>query len=274
MKPPIDGGVILITGASSGIGNELARQLGPRARRVVLTARRRVRLEALRETILRGSPRLEVHVEPCDLSDTGATAAFADDVASRFGPVDILVNNAGFGDHSPFDLANWDKIHRMIRVNIVAPALLTRRLVGEMVQRRRGGILNIGSGAGLALMPAAAAYVGTKHFVHGFTQVLRLDLIGTDVVVTEVCPGPVETEFDERAGMTSAASAGLPPVFKISAEQCAREAISGFDNGEAVVFPGMAYKALMAVQSVAPASLQRWMMRTPAQRARAEAERR
>lgn len=265
--------VFLITGASSGIGAELARQLGPRADRLVLTARRTERLEALRAAILRGSPRLEVHVEPCDLSDLDATEAFAGDVASRFGPLDILVNNAGFGDYSPYDLAEWETVQRMIRVNVIAPALLTRRFIPPMVERRRGGILNIGSGAGITIMPAAAAYVGTKHFLHGFTEALRLDMTGTGVVVTEVCPGPVETEFDERAGIDVESAAGLPPIFRISAERCAREAISGFEKGDALVFPGSAYRALMALESVTPASVQRRAMRGRAQQARAEAER-
>ena len=273
MKPPIDSGVILVTGASSGIGAELAWQLGPRTRRLILTARRTEQLETLRDEILREGSQLDVHIEPCDLSDTEATATWASEVAARLGPIDVLVNNAGFGDRAPYDLADWEKVHRMIRVNVVAPALLTHQLLGPMVERGRGGILNIGSGAGLALMPAAAAYVGTKHFLHGFTEVLRLDLTGTGVVVTEVCPGPVETEFDERAGIDSESGGGLPPAFKITAEQCAREAIAGFEKGEALVFPGRAYKALMAAQSVLPRPLQRRAMRKPSLEARGEAER-
>ncbi|MBA3555857.1 MAG: SDR family NAD(P)-dependent oxidoreductase, partial [Gemmatimonadales bacterium] len=136
----------------------------------------------------------------------------------------------------------------------------------------RGGILNIGSGAGLALMPAAAAYVGTKHFLHGFTEVLRLDLTGTGVVVTEVCPGPVETEFDRVAGIGEGGG-GLPTALKVTAEQCAREAIAGFEKGKAMVFPGAAYKVLMAAQSVIPRPLQRMAMRGPSREARAETER-
>lgn len=273
MKPPIDNGVILVTGASSGIGAEIARQLGSRARRLVLTARRTEQLETLRDEILRKSPQLDVHVEPCDLSDTEATATWASEVANRLGPIDVLVNNAGFGDRAPYDLADWEKVHRMVKVNVVAPALLTHQFLGPMVDRGRGGVLNIGSGAGLALMPAAAAYVGTKHFLHGFSEVLRLDLTGTGVVVTEVCPGPVETEFDEQAGIDSSTGGGLPPAFKITAEQCAREAIAGFEKGKALVFPGRVYNALMVAQSVMPRPLMRRAMRKPSRQARAEAER-
>lgn len=246
--------VILVTGASSGIGAELARQLAPRALRLVLTARRTEQHEALRREMLKENPRLDIHVEPCDLSDTEATAAWAAEVAARFGPIDVLINNAGFGGRAPYDLADWEKVHRMVRVNVVAPALLTHTFVGTMVDRGRGGVLNIGSGAGLALMPAAAAYVGTKHFLHGFTEVLRLDLTGTGVVVTEVCPGPVETEFDEQAGIDSETGGGLPPTLKITAEQCAREAIAGFEKGEALVFPGRAYNSSHDRAIGAPAS--------------------
>lgn len=273
MKPPIDNSAILVTGASSGIGAELARQLGLRARRLILTARRTEQLEALRKKILGKTPQVDVHVEPCDLADTGATADWASDVADRLGPIDVLVNNAGFGDRAPYDLADWEKVHRMIKVNVVAPALLTHQFIGPMVERGRGGVLNISSGAGLALMPAAASYVGTKHFLHGFTEVLRLDLTETGIVVTEVCPGPVETEFDEQAGIDSETGGGLPPAMKITAEQCAREAIAGFEKGEALVFPGRAYKVLMAAQSILPRPLQRWAMRKPSLEARIEAER-
>src|SRR5699024_9188703 len=140
--------------------------------------------------------------------------------------------------------------------------------VPSMVERGRGGILNVGSGAGLALMPAAAAYVGTKHFIHGLSEGLRLDLTDTGVVVTEICPGPVETEFDERAGIDSESGGGLPPALKITAKQCAREAITGFEKGKALVFPGKAYKALMMTHSLIPRSLERWAMRKPSLEAR------
>src|SRR5699024_7639509 len=159
------------------------------------------RLETLREEILKRNQQVDVRVEPCNLADTGATEEWATDIANRLGPVDVLVNNAGFGDRAPYDHADWQKVHRMIKVNVIAPALLTHQFIGTMVERGRGGILNIGSGAGIALMPAAASYVGTKHFLHGFTEVLRLDLAATNIVVTEVCPGPVETEFDKQAGI-------------------------------------------------------------------------
>lgn len=271
MKPPIDDGVVLITGASSGIGAALARQLGSRPRRLILTARRTEQLEKLRDEIRAKSPRLEVYVEPCDLSDTEATTAWATEIAIRLGPIDVLINNAGFGDRAPYDFADWEKVHRMIRVNVVAPALLTHLFVGEMVARGRGGILNIGSGAGIALMPAAAAYVGTKHFIHGFTEVLRLDLAGTGVVVTEVCPGPVETEFFERLGVDSEMGSGLPRALNITAEQCAREALAGFEKGTALVFPGRVFRALMTAQAVVPRPLMRLVMRKPSRKARTEA---
>jgi uncharacterized protein len=270
MKPPIDKGRILITGASSGIGREIARLCAGRAAVLVLTARRTERLESLRDELVAANPRLQVEVESCDLADEQDVVGLADRAREHAGGVDVLVNNAGIGNYAPYDQVEWSTVERMIRVNVIAPALLIHELLPEMVQRRRGGILNIGSGAGVALMPAAATYVGTKHFLHGFTEVLRLDLIDTGVVVTEVCPGPVETEFDDVAGI-GASGGGLPPTFKISAERCARESLAGFDEGQPMVFPGTAYKLLMTAQAFAPRRLQRRALQKAAREARAQA---
>jgi short-subunit dehydrogenase len=127
-----------------------------------------------------------------------------------------------------------------------------------MVARGRGGILNIGSGAGLAVTPAGAAYCASKHFIDGFSEALRADLSGTGVVVTQVCPGPVDSEFDSVAGSEGGIVGGPPQFMRISAEQCAREALAGFDRGAALVLPGRAYRVAMTLLPLAPRSLQRW----------------
>ena len=177
MRPPIDGGTILITGASSGIGSELARQLAPRARNLVLVARRTGRLEDLRPELEAKNPHLAVYIAACDLADEAATGSMLDRVSERVGAVDVLVNNAGIGDQHLYDKADWARVRRVLQVNILTPALLTHRLVPQMVERGRGGVLNVGSGAGHSFLSGAAAYTGTKHFVDGFTESLRLELL-------------------------------------------------------------------------------------------------
>jgi short-subunit dehydrogenase len=129
-----------------------------------------------------------------------------------------------------------------------------------MVKRGRGGVLNIGSGAGLTVLPNAAAYVGSKHFVAGFSEALRADLSGTGVTVTQVCPGPVESEFDQVAGSPGGMIGTPPRVFRITAAQCAREALAGFERRKPRVFPGRGYRFVMKMLPLFPM----WMRRKQA----------
>jgi uncharacterized protein len=268
-RPPVDGGTVLITGASSGIGLELARQLAPRTRSLVVAARGAERLEGLKDELAARHPDLVVRPEACDLSDPEAVDGLAGRLLEDFGAVDVLINNAGAGLRGLYESSEWERVYGLIRLNVVAPALLTRRLTPAMVARRRGGVLNINSGAGVAIMPGMAAYAGTKHFVTGFTETLRAELDGTGVVVSQALPGPVETGFDEAAGI------GPPGVtdrlFRISAARCAREVIGGFERGRPMIFPGAAYGAVMTLQGALPRALQRRAARSLGRGLRQEA---
>ena len=144
----------------------------------------------------------------------------------------------------------------MLRVNVMAPVLLTHRLLRHMLERGRGGILNIGSGQGRVFVPGMAVYTGTKHFLDGFTEALRLELAGTGVVVTLVEPGPVESEFSEVAG-TAALDARAPSWMRISAARCAREALEGFERAAPLVYPGRAYRWMMKLASLVPRPVMR-----------------
>ena len=119
-------------------------------------------------------------------------------------------------------------------------------------------------------MPNAAAYVGSKHFVAGFSEALRADLAGTGVIVTQVCPGPVDSEFDQAAGSVGGMAGAPPQFFRISAAQCAREAIAGFERGKAVLFPGRLYRLLMRALPLVPWWLRRKQAGKAAARFRAE----
>lgn len=254
MSPPTDG-VVLLTGASSGIGRELARLLAAEARVLVLVARRAARLDALAGELRAAHPRLTVDVRPCDVADTGALAGLVDAVEAAHGPVDALINNAGLGDIGLFEASDWEKTQQMVAVNVVALTWLTRRVLPGMVARRRGGVLNISSGFGLAFMPMFSAYVGTKHYVTGFTESLRLELHGTGVVVTQVCPGPVATEFEEVAG--NPLGRKVPSFVELTPERCARAALAAFRRGAAMCVPGWVAWLAISLGRVSP----RWLIR-------------
>nr|MCH9687639.1 SDR family NAD(P)-dependent oxidoreductase [Deltaproteobacteria bacterium] len=206
--PPLDGD-ILITGASSGIGEAIARQLAGRARRLVLVARRENRLQALASELQAARSGLTVEVRCCDLVDPAARQQLLD-ALSADAPIDVLVNNAGFGDQSLFERTRWDKLDRMVALNIAALTHLTHQLVPGMVERGRGGVLNVSSGFGLSWMPGLAVYIGTKHYVTGFTETLRAEVMGQGVAVSQVCPGPVITEFHD---LTENTTGQRPPRF-------------------------------------------------------------
>jgi uncharacterized protein len=256
-RPPIDGGTVLVTGASAGIGRELAVQLAPRAGTLVLLARRAGRLEELQISLQERYPRLQLLSLPVDLSDENDVGRVLAEAGERAGAVDVLVNNAGVGYEGLADRADWARVRTVLRTNVLAVAQLATALVPAMVERGRGGVLNMGSGAGLTVMPAAAAYSASKHFMDGFSEALRADLAGTGVVVTQVCPGPVDSEFDQVAGSAGGMTGGPPPFMRISAAQCAREALAGFDRGVPLVFPGRAYRIAMRALPLLPRELSR-----------------
>ena len=250
MPSPFDGGVVLITGASSGIGRALALQIAHRARAIALVARRKDRLEELKSELLTRNPSLRVVVSAADITKPEARDAMLAAVEAEVGPVDVLVNNAGFGDLGVFDRADWEKNERMIALNVTALTHLTHRVVRGMVARGRGGILNVSSGWGLTFGPGLSVYIGTKHFVTGFTEGLRLDLAGTGVRVTQVCPGPVATEFNDTVGNFTGMSP--PGLVEISAERCARAAIRGLDRGRALVVPGLLIRLILFLGTKTP----------------------
>ncbi|HZU98577.1 MAG TPA: SDR family oxidoreductase [Planctomycetota bacterium] len=262
MRPPIDGARALVTGASSGIGREFAQQLAPRVRSLVLVARRVERLEDLKRELQEKRPQLEVRLDPVDLSDRAATEAFLE----RLGPVDLVVNCAGLGDVGLFDGSEWKKIEQMLRVNVEALTLVCHRVLPGMIERRSGGILNVSSGFGLHFMPGVSVYAASKHYVTGLTESLRAELAGTGVVISQLCPGPVKTEFEEVA--VSIPGFEIPAIFEISAETCVRSGLRGYAKGRALVVPGLLMKVAVPLGLVFPRPLRRWFLGLIARRYR------
>jgi short-subunit dehydrogenase len=186
-----------VTGASSGIGAAAARLLARQGMRVVLTARRQDRLEALAREIEReGGAALAI---PADLSDPSAREALVDQVEARWGPVEVLINNAGFGYYATVEDTPWEVVRRMFEVNILAMIHLTQRVVPGMRRLGRGHILNIASVAGYISTPPLTVYSATKFAVVGFSEGLRRELEPHGIHVTVISPGPVRTEFGRAA---------------------------------------------------------------------------
>lgn len=247
-------GTVLVTGASSGIGEAIARRLAGRARRLVLVARREARLQALADELRQGRASLEVQVHRCDLTDPGARERLLERLLAD-GGVDVLVNNAGFGDKSLLARGRWSKLERLLELNVVALTHLTHRLLPPMLARGRGAVLNVGSVYGLLYTPGVAVYVGSKFYVTGFSETLRAEVSGAGITVTLVCPGPVVTEFHD---ITESTIGQRPPRFlAICAEQCAAEAIEGLEAGRAMVVPGFWVRTLVRLHGVMPRALWR-----------------
>lgn len=257
MRVSFQGSTIVITGASSGIGREMAKQLASQAGTLVLTARRAERLQTLKSELLSLHPALKVAVIPCDLSDEQARCAYLLQVEEEVGDVDVLINNAGFGDQAYFETTDWEKLQRMMRLNIEALTHLMHAFLQGMVARRRGAILNVSSGFGMVWAPMFGVYCSTKHYVTALTESIRAEVASAGVVVSQLCPGPVATEFLEVAG--NPLNQPTPSLIELSAESCARIALRGFAKGKAMIVPGFLIKLSMAFYGITPRWLFRWI---------------
>ncbi len=200
----------VVTGASSGIGADLARELAARGHWVTLVARREDKLKELAAEL---ADQVRVEVIACDVADADARAALFDEVERRGLTVDILINNAGIGVVGSVANAPVADEIAQVRVNVEAVIDLTSRAVQQMVPRGRGAILNVGSTAGFQPFPGQAGYAATKAFVRSFTAGLRGELAGTGVTAAVLHPGPVRTEFLAAAGMDEREFASAFPKF-------------------------------------------------------------
>jgi short-subunit dehydrogenase len=251
----------LITGASSGIGREFARQLANRARAIVLVARRSERLADLRDELLNRNPNLEVHVRVVDLADKAQIELLIDSVARDKIDVDLLINNAGLGDSGAFAISDPIRNEQMALVNIVALTSLTRRLLPQMIANRRGGILNVSSSAGFLPIPGDAVYAATKAYVTSFSEAIRAELRGKGVSVCAVCPGPVRTEFQQVAKRPGAQPEMGSRIFFVSTEQVVREALVALEADRPLVIPGIAMKLAMLLTRLMPMPVVRLVLR-------------
>ncbi len=225
----------LVTGASGGIGEEFARQLAAKGVNLVLAARSEKKLAALAAEI-EGKYGVKAVAEPADLAVSGGAEALVRRVRERGIEVDHLINNAGYGVLGPFVENDLEEEVGMLRLNCESLQVLCRLLLPGMIERKRGGILNVSSVGGFQPVPYFATYGGTKAFVQSFTEALRMEVGGAGVRVTAVAPRPVRTGFNDRAGMKLKFASGF---MYITSEKCARVALRAYVKKRASIVHGL-----------------------------------
>jgi short-subunit dehydrogenase len=236
LPPPTRGSTCLVTGASSGIGTQLARGLASRGHAVALVARREERLEDLAQE-LRDTFGVSVQTIAADVSDARDRELLAEQLDDRGLAVEVLVNNAGFGSGGRFTKLDGEAEASMVRTNCEAVVALASRFTPAMVERGSGAVLNVGSIAAFQPVPFQATYAATKAFVLHFSDALHEELRGSGVTVTAVCPGPVRTEFGEAGGF-GGADERIPDFLWLDAEKVAEQALDALESGDRVVVPG------------------------------------
>ncbi len=237
LPPPTPSSTCLVTGASSGIGADIARELARRGHGVTLVARREDRLAELAETLQREHG-VRTETIGCDVGDTAAREQMIAELDRRELTVDVLVNNAGYGSGGRFQDLDPASEVEMVRVNVDAPHALCAVYVPRMIERGRGAILNVASVVAFQPLPRQATYCATKAFVLSFTEALHADLHGTGVTATALCPGATKTEFFQTGGMGKDEQ-GIPSFALMDSAEVARTGVEAMVKGQRSVVPGL-----------------------------------
>jgi uncharacterized protein len=242
----------LVTGASSGIGAEIAGLLAGRGLGVTLVARRREKLAELAER-LTAQHRVRCEVIAADLTDEASRLAIATELANRSLSVNVLVNNAGCTTMGPVHRSDPAAELAMVRTDVEAVVHLCSLFLPGMVERRSGAVLNVASTAAFQPLPGQAGYGASKAFVLSYSHALRGELRGSGVTVTVLCPGPVKTGFGAAAGISDEeATAAMPKMMWLPVDAVARAAVAGMDLDRAVVIPGVANRIGAAAGWLSP----------------------
>lgn len=247
----------LVTGASSGIGADLARELARDGHDLVLSARRVEPMQALAEELK--SLGAGCTIIAADLSKSGAAAALVREIETRGMNIDVLINNAGLGDNGRFDQSDPGRVSEMLAVNVVALTELTRLLLPPMVARGKGKVMLLASTAGFQPGPRMAVYCASKAYVLSFGEAIAFELRGSGVTVTTLCPGATETEFAgvARLGGSALFKGGLMPV--MSASEVARIGYQGLKAGRGVVIAGLLNRVMAASSRLSPTPMTLWI---------------
>jgi uncharacterized protein len=262
----------LITGASSGLGAEFARQLAPSARTLVLVARRLEALEAVKTELLALNPDLDVRLVTADLGEeTGRAALLAWLRDSELKP-NLLINNAGLGDYGPLLGASEARLKMQLEVNVNAVVFLTHALLPmlrpepstrDSTRAAGAGILNVSSLASMLPMPDLAVYAASKAFVTSFSEGIAIELRPLGIQVTCVCPGPTPTQFSQTARRADGSDTNREGqnFLRIPASQVVAEALAALRKGQPCVFPGRGVAVAGPLFRLLPRFLLRWILR-------------
>ena len=259
-RNPAPSDTVVVTGASAGIGAELARELARRGYGTTLVARRAERLEELAAE-LRTEHGVEVDVRACDLVDDGERAALADALGDGPRRLIGLCNNAGLGSIGDVRELDADKEVGIVRLNVLALHELTVRLLPGLVAQGEGAILNVASITGFQPLPGTATYAATKAFVISFSEALHAELSGTGVSCTVVSPGLTRTEIWHESGAGELHEAG-PSILWQDPEEVARAAVGAMVDGRRTVVPGVHNKVAAVAGRLVPRSVWLPAMRT------------
>ncbi len=247
---------VLITGASGGIGLELAREFAGHDFDLIIVARRESNLQALAERCRREHG-VRVHVLPMDLLGPDAAAKLVQQIEDNGLGVDVLVNNAGLMEMGGFAEIEIDRHERLLQLNVMLLTSLTRRLLPDMIERGRGRILNVASTSSFQPVPSMALYAASKAFVLSLSESLSEELKGTGVTVTALCPGITKTEMYDRASEEHAIARSLPGFLLSDVETVARDGYEACVAGRAVVVPGLPNQLMAGAIGFYP----RWIVR-------------
>jgi uncharacterized protein len=243
----------IVTGASSGIGADLARKFSAIGHNLILVARRRAKLQSLADE-LRERDRGIVEVMEFDLTKAKAPQALYDAVQELGVPVHTLVNNAGFGLRGDFVELSIDEQLEMMNINMTALTKLSHLFLPGMMQRRQGGIINVSSTAAFQAGPHMAVYYASKAYVLSLSEALHEEVKPHGVTVTALCPGPTESGFGERAGMDGTK---LFQRGKMTSERVAEIGVEGYRAGHAIVVTGMRNRLASQMSRLLPRFLTR-----------------
>jgi uncharacterized protein len=240
----------LVTGASGGIGEDLARELATRQYNLVLVARSAEKLEALGQE-LRQKYGIESTIIAMDLSTPDAAEHLTRELETRNLTIDVLINNAGSGDYGEFWTLEASKTAQMLHLNITTLTMLSRALLPGMVARKRGKIMNVASTAAFMPGPLMSVYYASKNFVLALSEGLSEELAGSGVTVTALCPGPVITGFQTQAAMQDSKLLKNPSGL-LSSSEVAKQGIAALERGQRVIIPGFMNQILALVPRLVP----------------------
>ena len=258
----------LVTGASAGIGTEIARELAARGQGLILVARRKPRLVALAAELSREYG-VRVEAVSCDLGKPASRGRLPGRIEELGLDVEILVNNAGFATNGPFYASDPERELEQVRVLVEAVVVLTSSFLPGMVKRGRGGVLNVASTAGMQPLPYSAGYSAAKAYVLTFSEAIHQEVRGHGVTVTVLAPGPVTTDFWEISGWQlqggKTFESAVPKQAWVSPKEVAHAGVEGLEHGRRVVVPGLQVRTAMQAARYLPHAVKlpaiEWMMR-------------